>query len=117
MAKKSNNDFGHVTKVERHHIKTVNIYEISDGELRELEIGNDADTFLNIAVACLSFALACFLAIISSTFKSDLWKLFVCCITVIFGLVGFITLFLWWSKRKSKKSIITTIRNRGTDAT
>lgn len=110
--KSNKNDFGQITKVERHHIETVNIYEVSDGELRELETGNDADTFLNMAVACLSFALACFLSIISSQFKSDMWKLFICCITVIFGLTGLIMSVLWLKKRKSKKSIIAMIRDR-----
>ncbi len=115
MAQNNKNVFGGITKVERHHIKTVNIYEVSDGELRELEMGNEADTFLNIGLSCLSFAVAFFLSILSSSFKNEYWKLFICCVTVIFGLAGVIMLVLWLQKRKSKKSIIEIIRSRGTN--
>ena len=106
---------GQITKVARHHIETVNIYEISDSELKELEMGNEADTYLNIGLSCISFAGAFLLAILTSTFKDDFSKLLVHCVTVIFGLAGIIMFVLWWQKRKSKKSIIETIRNRGTN--
>ena len=105
---------GQITKVTRHHIETVNIYEVSDSELKELEMGNDADTFLNIGLSCASFALAFFLSVLTSSFKDDYSKLFVHCVTVIFGLAATIMLVLWWQKRKSKKHIIETIRNRNT---
>lgn len=116
MTQSNTNGLGQITKVERHHIETVNIYEVSDSELRELEMGNEADTFLNIGLSCISFAIAFFLSILSSSFKNDFWKLLICCLTVIFGLAGIIMLILWGTKRKSKESIIEVIRNRGSNS-
>ena len=103
---------GQITKVSRHHIEIVNIYEVSESELKELEVGNDADTFLNIGMSCVSFALACLLSALTSSFENDFWKIFTCCLIVIFGLAGLILLILWRNKRKSKSNVIETIRNR-----
>lgn len=112
MARNKKNAFGQITKVERHHIETVDIYEVSESELKELEIGNDADTFLNIGLSCLSFASAFFISILTTSFANEFSKLLFCCISIIFGIAGVIMMILWWKKRKSKESIIDTIRKR-----
>lgn len=115
MGQSNENGFGQITKVERHHIETVNIYEVSDGELRELELSNDADVFLNIGLSCMSSSAAFLLSILTSSYRTEFLELLICCVTVIFGLAGVIMLILWMQKRKSKKSIIEVIRNRGSN--
>ena len=113
MAKNNNNNkVSGETKIKRHVIDTVNIYDITESELNELERGSQADLFLEFAIFFLSSGLACFIALMTASFETVINIYFTCAAYLGFA-IGLVLGCLWIRGRRNRKSIIQKIRKRG----
>ena len=105
-----NPDYGE-TKVFKARLDHVTVYEVSEGELAELERGNNSDLFLEFAIACFSVGLSFGISLLTATLGNLIFIVFVC-VTILGLVLGFLLGVLWYRNRRSKKGIIDNIRER-----
>lgn len=116
MAKIGNNpDYGE-TKVFKARLDHVTVYEVSEGELAELERGNNADLFLEFAIASFSVGLSFGISLLTTTLGNLIFTVFVC-VTILGLVLGLLLGILWYRSRRSKKGIIANIRERAKSMT
>lgn len=116
MVKIGNNpDYGE-TKVFKARLDHVTVYEVSEVELAELERGNNADLFLEFAIACFSVGLSFGISLLTTTLGNLIFIVFVC-VTMLGLVLGFLLGILWHRNRRSKKGTIANIRERAKSMT
>lgn len=100
------------TKIVRHRLGQIDIYEITSNELKLLEQGTWSDYFFDIAIALLSISVTLLITLktVSFTdiqlhdyFKYALVATSVLCVVSIIG---------WLVLRRAKSAIIDTVRGR-----
>lgn len=99
-------------RVRHGRVDSVDLYEVKENELELLENGEATSLQLNFAIALLSLAFSCVLALFTATFPNlTIHNIFL--FIAIIGITGGIYLLLMWIKgRKSIKSVIQIIKNR-----
>ena len=95
-----------------YRIPRIEIYQVTDDELRRIEDGfGQVSQDLTFAAASLSFSTAFAIAIVTVTLSDRLFAIFLSFV-VIFGLVALYTSVRWWRARKVAPAVIATIRSR-----
>ena len=98
--------------IRRARIDRLNIYEISEAELRVLEHGSPESLYLNFAIFLLSSAVTLLVALLTTNIQSE--RLFI--VFVVFTTLGFIAglllMLLWRRCRRSTSLVFAEIRRR-----
>lgn len=105
-----NRNFG--IAIRRARIDSLDIYEISDEELRQLEHGSPESILLSFAIFCASVSFSFLITVITTVIQSD--RLFIVFIIIIaIGFLSALVLFILWARhRQNTKYLIRTIRSR-----
>jgi len=98
--------------VRRGRVDSVDLYEIKENELELLEKGSPATLKLNFAIFLFSIALACIIALATTTFKWPIIESIFTFISVIGVLMGAYLLISWWRTKTSIAEVISRIKNR-----
>lgn len=99
-------------RIKRGRFDSLNLYEITDDELRSLEEGSPSSLHLNFAIALLSTAASFVATLATAEVKSELAMfVFVAIIVVGFAMGGFLMLH-WWRTRRSISEIVARIKRR-----
>lgn len=99
-------------RIKRGKVDSLSLYEVTEGELQELETGGPDSPFLNFAIFLISTAVSFLISLLTTDIKSNrTFCVFV--IVAVIGMVGGIILLMLWNRaRKSKASIIMKIKDR-----
>lgn len=94
------------------YIKTgiVKIYQVKEYELDELGKGNQADIYLNFAIACSSVFFSFLASLLSLNISQNTAFYIFVCITIISFLASTVLFTLWWNQKKSKEDILRKIK-------
>ena len=99
-------------EIRRGRIKRLDIYDVSESELKILVRGAPDSIYLNFGIFLLSASLSFLVTLVTTTIPSDRLH----AVLVILVVVGFISaavlLTLWFSNRRSVKSLAAEIRSR-----
>lgn len=98
--------------INRAKVDSIDLYEVTGDELKELEKGRDGSLFLNIGLFLLSASISFIIALTTTTIEGDRqFSLFA--IVAISFLIGSIVLgLLWWKSRESVGDVVARIRAR-----
>ena len=98
--------------IRRARIDRLDIYEISEAELRVLEHGSPESLFLNLGIFLLSSASSLLIALLTTKIESErLFNVFVI-VTVIGFIAGVVLMLLWRRNRRSTSLVFAEIRRR-----
>lgn len=100
------------TRIVRHKLGQIDIYEISADELLILERGTWADYLFDIAIALFSISVTLFITLKTVTFGDFTIRgyfKYALVITIILCVSSFVG---WFFRRKSKSDLINEIKNR-----
>lgn len=98
--------------IRRARIDTLNIYEISEGELQVLEHGSPESLYLNFAIFLLSSAGSVLVALLTTRIESErLFNTFVI-FSVTGFMIGLLLMLLWRRNRQSTSLVFAEIRRR-----
>lgn len=100
-------------KIKRARYDSLELFEVSEGELTIIERGSPSSTHLNFAVFLLSIASSFLTTLITIDLneKMTLFTIFTV-ICVIGYLIGIILLVLWYQNKNEFKEVIEKIRGR-----
>ena len=89
------------------------LYQVSDEELRLIEIGGLSSTYLNLPIAFLSSAVSLLFSFLLAGSPTSIYRFtFLMVLLVGTGLAGIILLIIWRRSNKSAQSTIDQIRAR-----
>jgi len=104
-----------VPAIVTHRIPRIEVYQVTDDELRRIEDGsNQVAQDLAFALACSSFCIAFIIALTTGTFNSSAGVTLTIA-ALIFGLAAIYTGTRWWRHRSSAPNVIASIRRRRVD--
>ena len=87
-------------RVKRGRVDSVSIYELSEGELSNIENGSRNSIFLNFAIFLISIAFSFLIAILTANFKDKQTVLIIFIVLTIVGFIGGAFLLILWIKMK-----------------
>lgn len=99
-------------KIKRARVDSLNLYEVTDGELELIEKGSPSSIYLNFAVALLSMAVSFLIALLTAKIESlHVFCIFIiiCASGFIFGIILFV---LWYRNRNDFVQTIKRIKDR-----
>lgn len=100
------------TKVCRHRINEIAIFEVSESELEQLEKGNSADLFLQFSISLLSIAVSITLSMLTATFNNKHLETVFISLCIISYILGILLMALWYKSHFSIRKLIQKIRKR-----
>lgn len=103
-------------KIRRGKVDSLDIYEVTEGELEIIERGSPNSTYLNFAIFLLSIAVSFLVTLLTvpelqMEAKSALFVVFVV-VTVIGFVVGLVLLALWLRTKNDVDVVLKKIRER-----
>lgn len=99
-------------ELRRGRIKELDVFDVTDAELKLLENGSNSSVTLNFAVFWLSSALTLFVTLLSADLKYE-WAKYVFPSAMIVGFVmGMYFVIRWKGEGNSVSGVIKTIRDR-----
>lgn len=98
--------------VRRGRVDSLNLYEITEEELRQLGEGSPVNVYLNLAISAISIAVSFGASLATSTFKSAAVQFTFIAITVATVLVFVIFGVLWLRCRRVTSHVINKIKSR-----
>lgn len=111
METRDKNGFGQ-TKLYRHPIDKIDVFEITEKELEDLG-NNNSDLFLEFGIfsgsVCVSFVCSLF-AINKENSPTIFYIFFIICIVT--GLFFIFLIILWYRNKGNRKEIIMTVKDR-----
>jgi uncharacterized membrane protein len=111
-----NNDSKEITaanpRVKRIGLGVLTIYEVSEAELKQLEIGSLESVYLNFSIALLSTAVSFTVTLLTSVIASDRLYYTLVIVTAFGYIVGLLLLSMWRYTRNTSPSVVNEIRNR-----
>lgn len=110
MARKKEDDLP--PAIRRARYRHLVLYEISEGELEQLERGSPDSILLNFSVFFLSTFLSFLTTLITASFESVRVFLIFVVVAAVSCSVGTVLLVLWWHSRRNVSSLVRTIRDR-----
>lgn len=114
FSKKSTNNQGEVgPKIKRARYDSLELFEVSEGELTIIERGSPSSTYLNFAIFLISLAISFLttLLTVDLTNKIILFTIFTV-VCVIGFMVGIFLTILWLRSKNEFSDVIKKIRNR-----
>jgi len=99
-------------KIVRGRVDSLSLYEVTDNELKTLELGSPGSIYLNFSIFLTSIGLSFLISLL--TVKIDSVKIYsTFLVFAVLGLVlGLILFILWWRQRKEVAEVISTIKSR-----
>jgi hypothetical protein len=88
------------------------VYAVSEDELRLLESGGPASTFLNLAIFFASVGASFLVSLLLADVKSVRVFIVIVILTVVTLIAGFVMFVLWHKWSRDAKSTIQRIRDR-----
>ena len=99
-------------KIKRGRFDSLNLYEVTEAELKLIERGSPSSLFLNFAIFCLSVAISFTIAVVNTKIDSP-YKLAVFVAIMLVGYLGGVVLGVLWFRNRSEFTIvIDTIKKR-----
>lgn len=99
-------------RVRMAQVDSICVYQVTEGELEELEKGAPGSTQLNIGIAALSIALSAIVTILTVVIVSVPVLIFFVVMSVVGATTGIIMLVLWYQAYRSSDNIFKRIRQR-----
>lgn len=100
------------TKVCKHRINEIAIFEVSESELEQLEKGNSSDLLLQFSISLLSIAVSITLTMLTATFNNKYLEIIFISLCIISYILGILLMALWYKSHFSIKKLIQKIRER-----
>lgn len=100
------------TRVCRHRIDEIAIFEVSESELDQLEKGRTSDLFFQFSIALLSVAVSITITMFTATFDNSYIETIFISLCIISYVIGLFLMILWYKSHDSIKSLIKKIRER-----
>ena len=98
--------------VNRARCDSLNIYDVTEGELEIIKRGSSNSIFLNISLTLLSVGVSFLITLLTVDINSRV-KFDVFVVLCIFGFgVGFVLLILWWKSSDDFKDTIKSVEER-----
>ena len=99
-------------KIKRGRFDSLNLYEVTEAELKLIERGSPSSLFLNFAIFCLSVAISFTIAVVNTKIDSP-YKLAVFVAIMLVGYLGGVVLgVLWFRNRSEFTTVIDMIKKR-----
>jgi hypothetical protein len=100
-------------RIKRGRYDSLELFEVSEGELTIIERGSPSSTYLNFSIFLISIASSFLTTLLTTdlTSKPKLFTIFTVICSVGF-LIGFFLLLLWFRNKNEFDDIIKKIRNR-----
>ncbi len=93
------------------------LYDVTEDELNSLEAGTPSSIYLNFSLALITAFISFLIVILTVPINSNRSFVAFLSVTVISGIGGLITLFLWWRTKESVSVVAKRIRARKKDIT
>ena len=100
-----------VFRVTRGRFDSLRIYDVTEDELERIETGTPDSLNLTFATFLLSVALTCLTTLLTTTYSTKVFVLYLL-LSIVGFLLGSFLLVKWWLLRKDRKAIFKKIRDR-----
>ena len=112
MSKTSSNQSSNSVKVNRACVDSITIYDVTESELSEIELGDSSGWLFDVAIACVSVCVSFVVALTTTDIKSE--RLFysyviLACVAAIAAVAFFIN---WKIVAGKRDNVIKRIRSR-----
>ena len=100
------------TKIIRHRLDKIDVYDITSNELKMLEQGTWSDYLFDIAIALLSISVILLVTLITVTFTDVQLYVYFKYALVATAVLCAVSVIGWLLLRRAKSAIIETVRSR-----
>jgi len=101
------------TLIKRGHVKSINIYEVSESELTILESGSPNSIYYNFFIFFLTTLLSFITTLLTTnTYVNNIIQTIFIVIATVSGFFSVIFFILWLHGRKKFKDVINKIKER-----
>jgi hypothetical protein len=100
-------------KINKYHVDSINIYEITEEELDIAKNGSVWSVYLNIAISSISFFISFLISLLTCDFSNkEIIKNVFISSSVVFFIVAIVFFILWIVNKKNSNNVFDKVKNR-----